>query len=152
VADSVRSQLEADLKVAMKAGDLTARETIRFTLAALKNAEIDKRGSLSQQEELAILKTQLKRRLDSIEQYQSAGRSDLVERESRQLDVLNRYMPAELSDADLQALVASVIAEVGATGPREMGKVMPVAIQRAGDHVSGKRLSDAVRAALARPG
>lgn len=147
--DSLRAQLEADLKQAMKSGDVTARETIRFTLAAIKNAEIEKRGPLAPEEELDLLKVQSKRRLDSIEQYQKAGRTDLVDRETGQLEVLKRYLPAELSDDDLWALVASVIAEVGATGPRDMGKVMPVALQKAGDSVSGKRLSDAVKAALA---
>jgi uncharacterized protein YqeY len=136
----------------MKAGDVTARETIRFTLAAIKNAEIEKRGSLAPDEEMDLLKTQNKRRLDSIEQYQKAGRADLVERETAQLEVLKRYLPAELSDEELQKLVASVIAEIGATGPRDMGKVMPVAIREAGDSVSGKRLSDAVKAALAQLG
>lgn len=149
MADSIRARLETDLKAAMKAGDTTARETIRFTLSALKNAEIEKRGPLSPQEELDVLKTQTKRRQDSIEQYGSAARSDLVERESAQLEVLKRYMPAELSDSDLRDMVAAVVAETGATGPRDMGKVMPAAIARAGDSVSGKRLSDAVRTALA---
>lgn len=148
MSSSIRDQLEADLKAAMKAGDVTARETIRFTLAALRNAEIDKRGPLSPREELDVLKTQTKRRQDSIEQYRSAGRSDLFERETAQLAVLKRYMPAELSDEELKQLVAMVVAETGATGPRDMGKVMPAAIARAGDGVSGKRLSDAVRAAL----
>src|SRR5688500_9464486 len=97
MSDSLRSRLETDLKQAMKAGDVTARETIRFTLAAIKNAEIEKRGPLAPEEEMDLLKTQNKRRLDSIEQYQKAGRSDLVERETAQLDVLKRYLPAELS-------------------------------------------------------
>ena len=152
VTEPVRTQMELDLKTAMKVGDVTARETIRFTLAALKNAEIEKRGPLTPEEERAILKTQTKRRLDSIEQYQTAGRADLVERETAQLDVLRRYMPAELPDDELRTLVAEAIAEVGATGPRDMGKVMPVAIRRAGDNVSGKRLSDAVKSALAQSG
>ena len=152
MSDSLRSRLETDLKQAMKAGDVTARETIRFTLAAIKNAEIEKRGPLAPEEEMDLLKTQNKRRLDSIEQYQKAGRSDLVERETAQLDVLKRYLPAELSDEELHKLVASVISKVGATGPRDMGKVMPVAISAAGDSVGGKRLSDAVKAALAQQG
>ena len=77
------------------------------------------------------------------------GRTDLVERESAQLEVLKKYMPVEMSDEDLTALVRAVVVEVGATTPKEMGKVMPVAIKAAGDRVSGKRLSDAVRQALA---
>jgi uncharacterized protein YqeY len=149
MADSIKSRMEAHLKTAMKAGDVTARETIRYTLAALKNAEIDKRSVLSDSEEKDVLKTQAKRRVDSIEQYQAAGRTDLVERESAQLEVLKKYMPIEMSDDELSALVRAAIVEAGATTPKEMGKVMLVAIKAAGDRVSGKRLSDAVRQALA---
>ncbi len=80
MAESIKSQMETDVKQAMKAGDVTARETLRFTLAAIKNAEIDKRGPLTPSEEMDVLKTQSKRRIDSIEQYQAAGLLDLVER------------------------------------------------------------------------
>jgi len=80
MTESIKARMEADLKVAMKAGDVTARETLRFTLAALKNAEIDKRAALTPTEEMDVLKTQSKRRVDSIEQYRAAGRVDLVDR------------------------------------------------------------------------
>ena len=133
----------------MKAGDVTARETIRFTLAALKNAEIDKRSPVSDAEAMNVLKTQAKRRVDAIDQCRDAGLTDLVDRETAQLDVLKRYMPTEMGDDELTELVSAAIAEVGATTAKEMGKVMPVAIKAAGDRVSGKRLSDAVRQALA---
>ena len=152
MGNSIKEQLEADLKSAMRAGDVTARETIRFTLAALKNAEIEKRSALTQSEQAAVLQTQSKRRVDAIDQFRAAGRSDLVERETGQLEVLKRYMPAELSDDELAVLVSAAIAESGATGPKEMGKVMPIALRQAGDRVSGKRLSEAVRTALAAAG
>jgi uncharacterized protein YqeY len=81
VSDSIKARLEADLKTAMRSGDVTARETIRFTLAALKNAEIEKRSALSVEEETDILKTQAKRRTDAIDQFRDAGRTDrLTER------------------------------------------------------------------------
>jgi uncharacterized protein YqeY len=149
MTDSVKARMEADLKNAMKAGDVTARETLRFTLAALKNAEIDKRSALSPSEEMDVLKTQAKRRGDSIDQYRAAGRADLVDRETAQLEVLKRYMPTEMNDDELAALVRDAIARVGASSPKEMGKVMPVALKAAGDRASGKRVSDAVRQALA---
>lgn len=149
MADSIKAQLETDLKTAMKSGDVTARETIRFTLAALKNAEIDKRSPLTDAETMNVLKTQAKRRVDAIDQFRDAGRTDLVDRETAQLGVLKRYMPTEMDDEELTALVSAAIAEVGATSPKEMGKVMPVAFKAAGDRVSGKRLSDAIRQALA---
>jgi uncharacterized protein YqeY len=149
LADSIKDRLEQDLKTAMRAGDVPARETIRFTLAALKNAQIDKRAPLDPAEEMDVLKSQAKRRADSIEQFAKAGRADLVAREQGQLTVLQRYLPQELDDSALADLVQRVIDQVGATGPRDMGKVMPIAIREAGDSVSGRRLSEAVRTALA---
>jgi uncharacterized protein YqeY len=128
---------------------VTARETLRFTLAALKNAEIDKRSPLSESEEMDVLKNQAKRRGDSIDQYRAANRSDLVERETAQLEVLKRYLPTEMGDDELNALVRDAVAQVGATSPKEMGKVMPAVLKAAGDRASGKRVSDAVRQALA---
>jgi uncharacterized protein len=145
----IKDRLETDLKTAMKQGDITARETIRFTLAALKNAEIEKRSPMTESEEMDVLKVQTKRRIDAIDQFRNAGRDDLVQRETEQLDVLKGYMPAELSDDELESLVAAVIAETRASGAKDMGKVMPAALARAGDRVNGKRLSDAVRRALA---
>ena len=145
---SLRQRLEDDLKVAMKAGDQTARDTIRFTLAALKNAEIDKGGSLTADEANALLQREAKRRTDSIDQFRAGKREDLVERESAQLDVLRRYLPAAMDDDELGSLVAAVVAETGASGPKDMGRVIPVVLQRAGGRADGRRVSSAVRAAL----
>jgi uncharacterized protein YqeY len=150
MTDSLRQRLEADLKAAMKAGDLTARDTIRFTLSALKNAEIEKRAPLASEEEIALLQRETKRRADSIDQFRAGKRDDLVAREEAQLVVLQRYLPAAMGDEDVATLVAEVIAEMGAAGPKDMAKVMPAAIARAGGRVDGRRLSAAVRDALAR--
>jgi len=132
----------------MRAGDTTARETIRYTLAALKNAEIDKRSPLTPSEELDILKKQAKSRADSIDQFAAAGRQDLVERETTQLAVLNKYMPAELSDTELSMLIDQVVA--GLEPPVTMAKIMPAALKVVGEGASGRRVNEAVRAALAR--
>lgn len=145
---SLRQRLEADLKEALRSGDQIARDTIRFTMAALQNAEIEKRGPLTPEEEEALLKREAKRRADSIEQFRAGNRPDLVAREEAQLAFLRRYLPPELSDDELAALVATVIAEVGAIGPKDMGKVMPLLIERAGGRADGRRLSAAARAAL----
>src|SRR5688572_28807338 len=115
MADALRQQLQEDLKTAMKARDEVARDTLRYTLASIKNAEIDKGGPLSDSEELALLQRETKRRVDSIDQFRKAGRQDLVDREESQLAVLKRYLPVELSDDELQALVRSAIAEIGAS-------------------------------------
>jgi uncharacterized protein YqeY len=145
---ALRQRLESDLKDAMRAGDQTARDTIRFLLAAVKNAEIDRGGPLSEAEGIAVLQKQAKQRQDSIEQFRAAGRTDLVDREEAQMQVLTRYLPAELSDDEVTALVAAVIAEVGASSPKDLGRVMPVLIERAAGRADGRRLSAAARSAL----
>ena len=146
---SVRQRLEADLRVAMKAGDQATRDTVRYVLAAIKNAEIDKRGPLAPADESAVLRRLGKQLTDAIEQYRAGGREDLAAREEAQLAVLRRYLPQPLSDEELAALVDEVIREVGASGPKDMGKVMPALIERAGGRADGRRLSAAARAALA---
>lgn len=146
---TIRQRLEDDLKSAMRAGDTVSRDAIRYILAAVKNAEIDARGSGSPANPEAALRKLGKQLQDSIEQYQAAGRQDLVDRETAQFAVLKRYLPAELSDAELNALVVEVIAETGASSARDMGRVMPVAIQRAAGRADGRRISAAVKDALA---
>ena len=149
---TLRSRLEADLKQAMRDKDETGRDTIRFTLAALQNAEIEWRTALTPGQEMELLQRQTKRRQEAIDLFRTAGRDDLVERESAQLAVLMRYLPTEIDDDALDALVRDAIAAAGATGPRDMGKVMPVALAAAGTSVNGKRLSTAVKQALASGG
>jgi uncharacterized protein YqeY len=143
------TQLLDDLKTAMKAGDTTTRDTIRYTMASLKNARIDKMGTLTPLEEVAVLQRDAKRRQESIDQFRAAGRTDLVDKEEAELAVLQRYLPAAMSDEEVSAIVAEAIAETGASSPKELGKLMPVLIQKAAGRADGKRLSDAARAALA---
>lgn len=142
------AQMLDDLKTAMKAGDTTARDTIRYTMSSLKNARIEKKGTLTAQEEIAVLQRDAKRRQESIDQFRAAGRTDLVDKEEAELAVLKRYLPAELSDAEVTALVAEAIAETGASSPKDLGKLMPALIEKAAGRADGKRLSEAARAAL----
>lgn len=144
-----RGRLEDDLKTAMRAGDATSRDAIRYILAALKNAEIDARGGGAPADPVATLRKLGKQLADAIDQYRAGGRDDLAAKEEAQLAVLRRYLPEELTDEELAALVRAAIAETGATGPKEMGKVMPAAMARAGGRVDGRRLSAAVKSALA---
>jgi uncharacterized protein YqeY len=146
---TIRQRLEDDLKSAMRAGDTVSRDAIRYILSAVKNAEIDARGSGSPANPEAALRKLGKQLQDSIDQYQAAGRQDLVDRETAQFAVLKRYLPAELSDAELNALVVEVISETGASSAKDMGRVMPVAMQRAGGRADGRRISAAVKDALA---
>lgn len=145
---TVRQRLEEDLKSAMRGGDVVSRDAIRYILAAIKNAEIDARGSATPADPVTTLRRLGKQLNDSIEQYEAAGRQDLADHERAQLAVLRRYLPAELSDADLDTIVADAIAETGATGPKDMGRVMPVAMQRVAGRADGRRVSAAVKAAL----
>jgi len=146
---TVRQRLENDLKSAMRAGDTVSRDAIRYILSVVKNAEIDARGSSSPPDPVAALRRLGKQLTDSIEQYQAAGRQDLADHEAAQLVVLKRFLPLELSDDELNALVAAVIAETGAAGPKDMGRVMPVAMQRVAGRADGRRVNAAVKTALA---
>lgn len=145
---TVRQRLEDDLKSAMRSGDAATRDAIRYILSAVKNAEIDARGSSEPANIQAALRRLGKQLTDAIEQYETAGRQDLKDREAAQLAVLKRYLPQELSDEELDALVSAAIAETGASGPKDMGRVMPVVIAQADGRADGRRISAAVKKAL----
>ena len=145
---TIRQRMEEDLKSAMRTGDAATRDAIRYILSAVKNAEIDARGTGIAADPEAALRRLGKQLNDAIEQYRAAGRDDLADHEAAQLTVLKRYLSAELSDEELHALVHDVIAETGASGPKDMGRVMPLAMQRAGGAADGRRISAAVKAAL----
>lgn len=149
VDGSVRQRLEADLKTAMRAGDQVTRDTVRYVLAAIKNAEIEKRGPLPLAEEEAVLRRLRKQLGDAVEQYRAGGREDLAAREEAQLAIVGRYLPPALDDGELAALAAEVVGELGAGGPKEMSKVMPILMERVGNRADGRRVSAAARVALA---
>ncbi len=142
------TKLMDDLKSAMKSGNTTARDTIRYTMSSLKNARIDKGGTLTEQEEIAVLQRDAKRHQESIDQFRAAGRTDLVDKEEAELAVLKQYLPAQLTDDEVASIVAEAIAETGVSSPKELGKLMPVLIKKAAGRADGKRLNDAARAAL----
>ncbi len=148
--DAIRSRLETDLKEAMRARDETARDAIRYILAAVRNAEIEHRGDLPEPEAVATLRRVGKQLTDAAEQYRAGGREELAEHEEQQLAILRRYLPPELDDDRLHELVETVAAEVGATGPKDMGKLMPALIARVDGAADGRRVSAAAKAALTR--
>ena len=145
---TLRSRLETDMRAAMKSGDTLLRDTLRFLLAGVKNLEIDKRAGLTPDDEQSLLLKQGKRMQESIDVFSAAGRQDLADHEISQLAIVKRYLPAELTEDELRSLVAEVIAETGAEGPKDLGKVMKALTPRAAGRADGKRLSAAVRAAL----
>jgi uncharacterized protein YqeY len=145
---TLRSRLETDMRAAMKSGDTLLRDTLRFLLAGVKNIEIDKRAALTPDDEQSFLLKQGKRMQESIDVFSAAGRQDLADHEISQLAIVKRYLPTELTEDELRSLVAEVIAETGAEGPKDLGKVMKALTPRAEGRADGKRLSAAVRAAL----
>ena len=122
---AAQDQVKADLAVAMKAGERTRVGALRLVLSELQKAAKEGDG-----DEVAVLRRERKRRLDAADQYRQGGRADLAEQEEGEAQLIEAYLPAELSDEDLQRLVADAVAEAGAQAPGDMGRVMSVAMPR----------------------
>jgi uncharacterized protein YqeY len=146
---TLKDQVTADMKQAMKDRDTSLRDTLRLILSSIKNAEIDKRSDLTADESLAVLRKEGKQRQDSIEQYRAAGREDLAAKEELELSIIGRYLPQQMTDEELKAFVRAGIEESGASSAKDMGKVMGLLNARTNNRVDGRRLSAAVREALA---
>lgn len=145
-------RLDADLVQAMKSGDAIRRETIRGVRGAVRNKEIETGGRLDDDGILRIIRALVKQRGESIAQYEAAGRRDLADKETAEKAVLEAYLPAAPDAAAVDAVVRAVIAEVGAAGPRDLGRVMKPALDRLGPAVDGRTVSEAARRLLAGEG
>jgi uncharacterized protein len=121
---TLKERITEDMKGAMRAGEKERLGTIRLALAAIKQREVDERITLDDSQVLAVLEKMIKQRKEAITQFQAGGRADLVAKESAEVAVLEAYLPARLSDAELDALIAGAIASSGATSAKDMGKVM----------------------------
>jgi uncharacterized protein len=121
---SLKERITEDMKSAMRAGEKERLGTIRLALAAIKQREIDERITLDDSQVLAVLEKMIKQRKEAITQFQAGGRADLVAKESAEIALLETYLPARLSDAELDALIAAAIASTGAASAKDMGKVM----------------------------
>ena len=121
---SLKQRLTEDMKAAMKSGDKQSLGVIRLINAALKQKEVDERIELDDTAVIAVLDKMVKQRRDSVTQYQAAAREDLAQVERDEIVVIERYLPAKLGEAEILAVVEAVIAEVGATGPADLGKLM----------------------------
>ncbi len=146
---NLRERLEADMKEALKARERLRLETVRGARGAIRNREIELGGELDEAGIAAVLRSLVKQRLDSIEQYRVGGREELAEKEEAEKAVLEAYLPAATDAARIEQVVAEVIAEVGASGPRELGKVMKPALERLGPAADGKLVSEVARRLLA---
>ena len=140
---AAQDQVKADLAVAMKAGERTRVGALRLVLSELQKAAKEGDG-----DEVAVLRRERKRRLDAADQYRQGGRADLAEQEEGEAQLIEAYLPAELSDEELQRLVADAVAEAGAQAPGDMGRVMSVAMPKVGGRADGKRVAQKVREAL----
>ena len=145
---SLKEQITEDMKNAMRAKDIGRLGTIRLLLAAMKQKEVDERVELDDAAVIAIVEKLIKQRKDSISQFQAANREDLVAIENAELVVLQAYMPAQMSEAEVAAVVAKVVAEVGATGPQDMGKVMGIVKPQLAGKADMGVVSAQVKAAL----
>ncbi|HEY8861513.1 MAG TPA: GatB/YqeY domain-containing protein [Candidatus Limnocylindria bacterium] len=120
----MKARLEQDLRDAMKAQDAVRRDTVRFALAAIHNEEVARRGELDDAAIEGVLRKQNKMRRESIEAFTKGGRAELAAKESKELEILESYLPKQLDEDSVRAAAQRAIAETGATGPREQGKVM----------------------------
>jgi uncharacterized protein len=147
---TLKDRITEDMKTAMRAKDAPRLLTIRGLLAALKQREVDERIVLDDAAVVAIVDKLVKQRKDSIAQFSAGGRQDLVDKETAELGVLEGYLPQRLGATEIAGEVAAIVAETGATGPSDMGKVMAAAKARFAGRADMTAVSTAVKAALAR--
>ena len=148
---SLKARLTDDMKTAMKAGDKERLLVIRTMNAAIKQREVDERIELDDTQVLAVLEKQVKQRRDSLSQFEAAGRHDLAAVERFELGVIQAYLPQQMDPEELAAAVASAIAQSGAAGPQDMGKVMAVLKPMVAGRADMGALSGLVKQALSKP-
>ena len=147
---SLSKQIVADLTTAMKAQDAARTSTLRMVKAAMMNRQIEKGSELDDEDMQKLMRSLVKQRRDSIEQYEKAGRQELVDKEQAEIDVIETYLPKAASQEEIEQVVAAVIAETGASSIKDMGKVMKAAqAALAGKNADGRVVSEVVKARLA---
>ncbi|MFL6644422.1 GatB/YqeY domain-containing protein [Paraburkholderia fungorum] len=147
---SLKDQINDDMKAAMRARETERLGTIRLLLAAVKQREVDERVTLDDAAITAVIDKMIKQRKDSISQFEAAGRTDLADKEKAELAILSAYMPAQMSEAEIVAEVQAAVAQIGAAGPQDMGKVMGVLKPKLAGRADMTAVSAQVKAALAK--
>jgi len=145
---SLAEKISADVKDALKSGDKSRLSILRMIKSSIKNKEIEKSESLTDEETSAILRSFLKRANESIEQFTIAGRTDLVEKEKEESEIIQNYLPRQLNEDQTKEIVSNAINEVGATGPGDMGKIMKAIMAKASGQIDGKLASKLVKEML----
>jgi uncharacterized protein YqeY len=143
-----KEKINHEMVLAAKTKDKTRLSALRMLKSGLHNREIDAKRELGEGEFLQLLSSMVKQRRDSIEQFAKGGRTDLVEKEEAELKVIEEFLPAQLSEAELDASIAEAIREAGAAGVRDMGKVMKILMPRLTGRADGKTVGDKVKARL----
>jgi uncharacterized protein len=151
---ALRERLDADLKAAMKERDELKLSVVRMLKSAVKYREVEGEKAITLDETgiLQVVGTEIKRRRDSVEQYRAGGREDLARKEEAEIAILQGYLPAQLSRAELEAKVDEVVARVGAKGPKDMGAVMKAVMPKVQGKAEGKAISEEVKSQLAKLG
>ena len=141
-------QIQAELPEAMRSGDTRRRDILRLLIAAFNNARIALGHELSDDEAIQTLQREAKQRRESIEQFSAGGRQDLVDHEEEELELILSYLPADLTDEELRAMVQEAVGQSGATSAKDLGKVMGPLMKRVGGRADGTRVNAMVREAL----
>lgn len=144
----LREKIDADIKEALKSGAKEKVSALRMLSAALKNKQIDKRRELTEEEIMETVRSLIKQRKDSIEQFAKGGRQDLVDKETNEVQILEGYLPAQMSREEIEALVHETVKQTGAQGPKDMGRVMKAIMPMVSGRADGKLVSEIVKAAL----
>jgi uncharacterized protein YqeY len=143
------ARVTADIATAMREKQAVALSTLRMLKAALMNREVERVRDLDETESVQVVTQLVKQRRDAIEQFRAGGRQDLVDRETAEIEVLERYLPPAASDTDIQAAIEAAVAETGATTAKDMGRVMKAVMAKlAGSSADGRKVSDAVKKRL----
>ena len=140
--------IKSDMYDAMKSGNKDKAGTLRTLLAKLKDRQINNRKDLTEKDCISVIKTLVKQREEAADMYEKAGRESLAQKEKIEFDILNSYLPEMMSEVEIRNLVESVISETNAKGITEMGKVMPLVMQKGGDAIDGKMANQILRELL----
>jgi uncharacterized protein YqeY len=145
---SLKTRINDDVKTAMRSKDKERLGTLRLITAAIKQKEVDERIELNDDQVLSVLEKMIKQRKDSIEQYEKADRQELADKEKAELEIINEYMPAQLSDDEIAGLIDDALAQTGASEMKDMGKVMGILKPRLAGRADMGKVSGLVKARL----
>lgn len=145
---SLKEQLKADLKDAMRAKELVKRDSIRAINTMIKQIEVDERKELTDEDILKLIQKGIKQRVEAATQYKEASREDLETKELEQVEIFKAYLPAQLSDKELESGMQEIITQVGASSMKDMGKVMGTATKKFAGIADGKRINEMVKKLL----